>query len=452
MESSFSPENAVPSMMRPSMGRDTVGVDHEIGGDSVGCERHVALVDEPSDDSLLSEPGAELVAQLGDPLVPDLDTDEPASVLGLGDHDGIDVSLLSGTDGDGRLPALLRGEEVRVLLEEPGRGCLSDEDIGTVDLALGGDETVLAELRIGHIGPGAHDVGGRDLEVVLLSSGVAALLGTVGPHERGPAETPLDGTLVHDQRILDVVPVVREDGDAEVLSCGPVLVFDVLHGLGLDHRDLGVLHQVASGVGPDPVVGGGDPQRLLTHSRTHCDTGGGVVLRVRNDSGGDSNDDHGVDLHMGVIGRDLGRDGELLAAPPALEGRIALLAGVHPVRIHLRKGVVAAGAPAGQVVGLDEDERVLLLFGVDPLDDALAEQVVPADPVLADPLDVLPGEDEPAVLDDEQGPSEAALIAVDDDLSHLLVPADVDLVGQKAAAPALPDVVDELGGGGVGSH
>ena len=51
-------------------GRDTVGVDHEIGGDSVGCERHVALVDEPSDDSLLSEPGAELVAQLGDPLVP----------------------------------------------------------------------------------------------------------------------------------------------------------------------------------------------------------------------------------------------------------------------------------------------------------------------------------------------------------------------------------------------
>ena len=42
-------------------GGDSVGVDDEVGCDTVGGEGHVALVDEPSDDSLLSEPGAELV-------------------------------------------------------------------------------------------------------------------------------------------------------------------------------------------------------------------------------------------------------------------------------------------------------------------------------------------------------------------------------------------------------
>ena len=289
--------------------------------------------------------------------------------------------------------------------------------------------------------------------MVLLPSGVAALLGTVGPHERGPSEASLDGALVHDQRILDVVPVVREDGDAEVLSGGPVGVLDVLHGLRLDHGHLGILHQVASGIGPDPVVGGGDSESLLTHSGTHGDTGGRVVLRIGNDSRRDTDDDHGVDLHVGVLRGHLGRHGELLSAPLALEDDVALLADVHPIDIGLGEGVVAsfAGTPLRKIVRLHEDERVLLLLGVEPLDESLAEQVVPSYASLADAFDMLPGEREPSVLDDEQRPSETSLVAVDDDLSHLLVVADVDLIGYEPYAPALPDVGDEPGGIGMRS-
>ena len=321
-----------------------------------------------------------------------------------------------------------------------------------MDLALGGDESVLAEGRVRQVGAGAHDVGRGDLEVVLLSSGVAALLGAVGPHEGGPSESALDRALVHDQSILDVVSVVGEDRDAEVLPCGPVAVSHELHGLGLDHRDLGVLHQVAPGVGPDPVVGSGDTQCLLTHSGTHGDTGRGVVLRVRDDTGRDTQDDHGVDLHVGVLGLDLAGHGEVLSAPLAVEHAVPVLPGVHPVGVHGGQGVVAAGAPLGGVVGVHKNQGVLFLLCVEPLDDALAEQVVPFDLALADALDVPPRNHEPAVLDDEQGPSETSLVAVDDDLSHLLVVADVDLVGDETAPPALPDLVDQLVGVGVDSH
>ena len=285
--------------------------------------------------------------------------------------------------------------------------------------------------------------------MVLLSSGVAALLRTVGPHEGGPSETPLDGALVHDERILDVVSVVGEDRDAEVLTGGPVAVSHELHGLRLDHGDLGVLHEVAPGVGPDAVVGRGDTQCLLTHSRTHGDTGCGVVLGVGDDTGRHSEDDHGVDLHVGVLLLHLAGHGELLVAPPAPEHGVAVLAGVHPVGVGGRERVVAAGAPAGGVVRVDEDERVLLLLGVEPLDDSLAEHVPPSDLAVADPLDVLPGDVEPSLVDDEQGPPETSLVAVDDDLAHLLVVADVDLVGDETAPPAGPDLVDELPGVGV---
>ena len=438
-------------------GGDSVGVDDEVGGDSVCGEGHVALVDEPSDDSLLSEPGTELVTQLGDPLVPDLDTDEPGTVLGLGDHDGVDESVLSGPDGDGGLTPLLGGHELCiVVIQEPGGRGLSDEDIGSLDLGLGEHESILfVDEEVCLVSTTSDDLVLGQLELIHLSAGVVAGLCTVGPHEGGPSESSLDGALVHDESILDVVSVEGEDGDAEVLSCGPVAVSDVVHGLGLDHGDLGVLHQVSAGVGPDTVVGGGDSECLLTHSCSHGDTGGGVVLGVGNDSCSDSEDDHGVDLHVGVGLVDLAGHGELLAATgvddlsvlvlgtDAPEDGISVFSDVHPVDVHGGQRTTATGTSLGNVVGLDEDGCVLLLLGIDPLDDALAEEVGPADLVVAHSLDVLPGECEPSVLDDEQGPPETALVGVDDDLAHLLIVTDVDLVGGESASPALPDLVDE---------
>ena len=109
------------------------------------------------------------------------------------------------------------------------------------------------------------------------------------------------------------------------------------------------------------------------------------------------------------------------------------------------------GAPVGSVVGLDRDECVLFLLRIDPLDDSLAEQVVPSDLSVADAFDVLPGKDGPSVLDDEEGASETSLVGVDDDLVHLWVIVDVDLVGQESAPSLLTDVGDELEGVSVAS-
>ena len=46
---------------------------------------------------------------------------ELTSIEILCDHNGIDVSVLSVSDGDRCLPPLLRCEEIRLLLVEPGR-------------------------------------------------------------------------------------------------------------------------------------------------------------------------------------------------------------------------------------------------------------------------------------------------------------------------------------------
>ncbi len=53
---------------------------------------------------------------------------------------------------------------------------------------------------------------------------------------------------------------------------------------------------------------------------------------------------------------------------------------------------------------------------------------------------MLPGQRGPAVLEDQQGAPEATLIAVDDDLVHILVVAHVYLIGEKTASPSAADL------------
>ena len=70
---------------------------------------------------------------------------------------------------------------------------------------------------------------------------------------------------------------------------------------------------------------------------------------------------------------------------------------------------------------------------------------------LAEVVEVGAGDLGDAVLDDDERAAETARVAVDDDLVHLLVVADVDLVGlvaerrgEGAGAPALADLADEV--------
>src|SRR3989441_537519 len=423
-----------------------MGIDDRVGDDAWGGEGHVFVRREKADDALLAVTGRELVAELRDPEVAHLDLRELRAVLALRQHDGVDPAALPVPHRDGRLAAFLRRQEVRLLLEEARGTRLPDQDLASLDEDLGRDEAVIrGQVRVRQVRARSPDVGGRDLEMVLLAAGVAALLRAVCPHERRPAETAVDRGLVHDDRVFHVVPVVGHHRDDEILARGSLVERDVLHRVRLHERLLRVVEQMASGVRTQSVVARSEAEGLLRHPGAHRDARGRVVLRIRDHARGDPEDDHRVDLDVGVLLRDRGLDLERLVAVRALEFRFLVAAPhVRPRDIVPAQRMLALLAAARDVVGVDRDERVFLLFGVDPLDNSVPDEVGEPEAAHLQLVDVFSREDDVAVLDDEQRASDAALVAVDDDLAHVLVIADVDFVAQEAGAATFADLGHEV--------
>jgi hypothetical protein len=62
----------------------------------------------------------------------------------------------------------------------------------------------------------------------MASDGLSVLLGRVATIENGSEETPVDGRLVHDQRIFLIVSGIATYGDTDVLSGRKFAEFDVL--------------------------------------------------------------------------------------------------------------------------------------------------------------------------------------------------------------------------------
>src|SRR5207249_6007848 len=112
--------------------RDRMRVDDQIRDDPLGREGHYFLRGDAPDDALLPVPRGELVPQLGHPQVPHLDLGELRTVLAFREHDGVDPAVLAVPHRDGGLAALLRRQEVRLLLEESGRARLPDEDVAAI--------------------------------------------------------------------------------------------------------------------------------------------------------------------------------------------------------------------------------------------------------------------------------------------------------------------------------
>ncbi len=98
------------------------------------------------------------------------------------------------------------------------------------------------------------------------------------------------------------------------------------------------------------------------------------------------------------------------------------------------------------VVPVDRYVGVLLLLRVDPLDDAVVDEVGP--PELPDPqvFQVLACEDRPAIGQYQERPPHAAFVAIEDNLVHGAVEAYVHLVAQEARASPLPHLTDESPG------
>ncbi len=275
---------------------------------------------------------------------------------------------------------------------------------------------------------------------------------SVRPEERRAAEAAVDRRPREDEGVLHVVPFVREDGDDEVLAGRPLGEVDVPHRLRAEQRRLRVVQQVAPGVGPPPVVHRLDAERLLGHRGAHRVPRGGVVLGVGDEPRADAEHQVRVDLEVRVGPGEERRAVELVTAAAALdEGRLALLAGGKPADVRARERPLALGAALGVLVRLDGDEGVLFLLGVGPLDLPLADEVGVGEGPPAEVVEVGAGDLRDAVLDDDERAAESARVAVDDDLVHLLVVADVDLVrlvaerrGEGPGAPAVADLADEV--------
>ena len=93
---------------------------------------------------------------------------------------------------------------------------------------------------------------------------------------------------------------------------------------------------------------------------------------------------------------------------------------------------------------------------VGPLDLPLSDEVAERERAPGELVEVGAGDARDAVLDDDQRAAEAAPVAVDDHLVHLVVVADVELVrlvaegrGERPRPPALADLPHQLEGLGV---
>ena len=280
--------------------------------------------------------------------------------------------------------------------------------------------------------------------MILLAARVPALLSPVCPHEGGPSEGALDGGLVHDDRVLHVVPLVRQDRHDEVLSSRSAVETDEFHRLGGDERLLRIVEHMAPRVWPDPVVGRAQAERLLGHPRTHRDPGAGVVLRIGHHCRANAEYDHGVGLEVRVL-RVQERIGlHEPTARLALERDLAFLARIPPVDIHDREDLAAVLALLGCLVGRYGDVGILLLLGVGPFDDALADEVGPPRLAGVHVLDVLAREHRLAIANDEQRAPEPPLVAVDYNLVHVDVESYVDLRRQQPGATPLAYLLHQL--------
>ncbi len=131
---------------------------------------------------------------------------QAGAVLAFGNDDRVDDAMLVGAHGNGGVAAFFNRDQFPGgLLKEPGRGGLADKDILLRDNRLGVDDAVFVKVfvRLGTVGAGNVLFG--DFYAVNLTAGIAAFLAFIGPEEVGAAKAALDGGLVEDERIFNIV-------------------------------------------------------------------------------------------------------------------------------------------------------------------------------------------------------------------------------------------------------
>ncbi len=168
------------------------------------------------------------------------------------------------------------------------------------------------------------------------------------------------------------------------------------------------------------------------------------MLGIGDETRADAQNDQGVHLHVCVLLGEQGRDFEGLAAKLALEiDHIDGEPEVDPLDIPPGERLAAVGAHLGDVVGVDGDVGVLFLLRVQPLDDAVVDEVGPPQLPDSQVLQVLAAQHGLPVGEHEKRSPHASLVTVDDDLVHPAIEANVDLVAQQPRPPPLPNLLGQ---------
>ena len=248
----------------------------------------------------------------------------------------------------------------------------------------------------------------RLLDHLVHQRALPLLLVSVGPVEDGPEETPVNGGLAHDQRVLLVETRVARDGHNGVLPRRELPEVKVLHGPGGHQRLLRVVQEVGEGVHALQEVGGVHSHGLLSHGALVRIPRTLVMIREGDDRRADSQYHRGVDLAVRVGFRVR----PMLVVPCLLE-----------------------------VLDAHGDHRGLLLLAVDVLEEPVPNEALPR--VVGDVI-VLQGQDgvlvdvHALVLHDVQRSTAPPIVAHQPNLLELNVVDDADLVHDLPRPSQLP--------------
>mmetsp|Transcript_3641 Transcript_3641/g.7682 ORF Transcript_3641/g.7682 Transcript_3641/m.7682 type:complete len:429 (-) Transcript_3641:1637-2923(-) len=389
-----------------------MGVHDEVRARAVVVKGHVGLVDDDAADALLPVPTAELVADLRATGLAKAELDEVAVVLIACQYNLVHVAVDAVLVVDWRRlggDIRLAGNEhlsvpIHRVVDVLGAR-LVDQDVARVHPDANVADAVVVKaanlfVPLVILAPGEVSHVRRGFQHVPAPVGVLPKRALLLLQDHASSKAPVHAGLVEHDCVLYVVAAVAHDGYAGVLPTGYIVEVDEVEGARLHHRLHGIDHGVDETVDPLVLVHGDRPHSLLAHGALVGVARRLVVVWEGDEAGDHAEEGEGVDLEVGVSGR--------------------------------------------QLLLLRGDEAVVLLVDVDVLDDTLFHEILDLSDAGGHGLEVDLGQLWPPRLYDEQGPADAAAVRGDVDCALARVQVDGHELPDHAPPPHEPQLLHEL--------
>src|SRR5665647_1023828 len=129
--------------------------------------------------------------------------------------------------GDRCIATFLNGYKLsRWFFKEPGWGGLADQNIFFRDNCFRINHTVFVEVLIRISTMCTGNILFRDFNPVDLPTRITSLFTFVRPEEMGTSQPPLNGCLIEDESIFDIVPLIGKNCNDKVLTCRAIIGTD----------------------------------------------------------------------------------------------------------------------------------------------------------------------------------------------------------------------------------